>query len=147
MKHSFTKILVHLIWRTKNGQRIIFSEKAIKIRNIIIEHCNKNGIILEGINIQPEHIHALIEMQSDKTVKDIVKSIKGASSHYINEKDLFKVPFSWQRGYGAFSIGNSQVKVVKDYITNQSEHHKRRTFSDEWKILLDKYGISFDENH
>ena len=147
MQHSFTKILVHIVWRTKKGQRIIFSEKAIAIRNIIIEYCAENRIFLEGINVQPEHVHVLVEMQSDKTIKDIVKSIKGASSHYINERNLFKVPFSWQRGYGAFSIGRSQIKVLKNYIANQSEHHKRRSFNEEWKILLERYGISFDENH
>jgi len=141
MLHSFVKIWIHIVWSTKKRTRLILPEKAIIIRENILEYAKENEILLESINIQPEHVHALILLPSDKMVKDIVKSIKGESSHYINASKLFQQPFSWQRGYGAFSIGASQVETVKNYIRNQEKHHQKRSFRDEWNLLLEKYGL------
>jgi REP element-mobilizing transposase RayT len=141
MLHSYTKIWLHVIWSVKNRKRIISPEKAIVIRKHIIEYANKEGIKLESINIQPEHMHTSIELPSDMCVKDIVKKLKGESSHYINSTDLFKFKFNWQRGYGAFSFGASQLEVVKNYISNQANHHRKQNFNTEWNMLLEKYGL------
>jgi len=145
MIHSYLQVWLHIVWRTKNSERILFDQKAIQIRQHIIDYAKKSNIWLEAINIQPEHVHTLINLPSDKMIKDIVKTLKGESSHYINSNSLCPKAFSWARGYGAFSLGNSQLDVVKNYITNQAEHHKRRRFKEEWELILEKYRLQ-DQN-
>ncbi len=141
MLHSYTKIWIHLVWSTKNRVRVIKPEIAPEIHHHIIEYAKKNEIILEILNIQPEHLHCLIELPSDRMLKDIVKTLKGESAHYINENRILSMHFNWQRGYGAFSVSASQYNRVKRYIKNQTEHHHRQSFSEEWNLLLKKYGI------
>jgi len=75
-------------------------------------------------------------------LKDIVKSLKGESAHWINEDRILPLHFNWQRGYGAFSVSASQYDKVRNYIKNQTEHHRHQSFSEEWDLLLKKYGIT-----
>jgi len=145
MLHSYLQVWLHIVWRTKNSERILFDKKAIQIREHIIGYAKKSNIWIEAINIQPEHVHTLINFPSDRMIKDIVKTLKGESSHYINTNSLCPKAFAWARGYGAFSLGHSQLEVVKNYISSQSEHHKRRSFTEEWGLILEKYGLQ-DEN-
>ena len=145
MLHSYLQVWLHIVWRTKKSERIIFDEKALNIRQHIIEYSEKSNIKIESINIQPEHVHTLINFPSDKMIKDIVKTLKGESSHYINANNIIPGAFSWARGYGAFSVGHSQLEMVKNYISNQTDHHNRRSFTEEWNLILEKYGLQ-DEN-
>ncbi|MDD3050469.1 MAG: IS200/IS605 family transposase [Candidatus Cloacimonetes bacterium] len=145
MIHSYLQVWLHIVWRTHDSERLLYNEKAIQIRQHIIDYAQKSNIHIESINVQPEHIHTLINFPSDKMIKDVVKTLKGESSHYINANNLCPKAFSWARGYGAFSLGHSQLDTVKNYISNQSEHHKRRSFTEEWNIILKRYGLQ-DEN-
>jgi REP element-mobilizing transposase RayT len=135
------QIWVHLVWRTKDSERLFFNENAVEIRNHIIDYAKQEKISLEAIQIQPEHVHALINLPSNVLLKDVIKKLKGESSHFVNSENLLNKSFSWARGYGGFSLGASQLETVKKYIENQKEHHRVKSFNEEWSILLQKYGL------
>lgn len=98
------------------------------------------------MHIQPEHLHLLFQLPSDKTLSEISKNLKGESSHWINQQDFFRGKFRWQRGYGAYSVSESLVDMVKRYVENQEEHHKRKTFAEEYKEWAVKYGVWTDND-
>lgn len=95
------------------------------------------------INGMPDHIHLLVGMKPDCNLSDLVRDIKSNSSRWINERKKVMGKFEWQTGYGAFSVGNSQVTSVVNYILNQEEHHKKKTFREEYVDFLDSYKIEF----
>jgi len=144
MQHSYTKLYVHTIWGTKN--RVNYFTKEIRdiIKNHILNYAKENNIHILSINVQSDHLHLLLSLRSDQKIDDIVKRLKGESSHWINAENIIKPKFSWQRGYGAFSISSSHLEAVKNYIKNQDEHHKKVSFIDEYKKILTKYGYSID---
>lgn len=109
-----------------------------------MKYAKNNNIEILSINIQSNHLHLLISLRSDQKVDEIVKRLKGESSHWINSENIIKPKFSWQRGYGAFSISSSHLEAVKNYIKNQDEHHRKVSFIDEYKKILTKYGYSID---
>ncbi|MBL7074727.1 IS200/IS605 family transposase [candidate division KSB1 bacterium] len=146
MLHSYTKIWIHLIWTTKNRVRILKPEIRPLIHQHLLEYAQASGTPLERLNIQPEHIHSFFNLPSDKTLQGVVKALKGESAHWINENGFLGVHFNWQRGYGAFSISASQIEQVKRYIQNQDEHHKKRSFREEYDLLLRKYGFQIGGN-
>ncbi|MBU0701162.1 IS200/IS605 family transposase [bacterium] len=146
MLHSHVKIWVHIIWSTYNRERILHKDLRSKLFRHLLDSSKGLGIITEQINIQPEHVHCLIDLPSDKNLADIVKGLKGESSRWINEEGLVEGRFKWQRGYGAFSVSASQLEIVKRYIENQDEHHQRKPFHEEYDEWKGKYGIQDDGN-
>ena len=144
MKHSHTKIWIHLIWTTKNRERILFKEKGQILYKFLIDKSIEINVPYEKLNIQPEHIHGLIDLPANICLSDFMKSMKGASSKYLNDLQIFNGHFSWQRGYGAYSVSGSKVEIIKNYIKNQSEHHKRKTFTEEYEEWKREYGL-FDD--
>lgn len=141
MQHSFVKNWIHLIWTTKIRERNLHVDLRVALFNHLVEKAEELNILIEKINVQPEHIHLLFNLQSDKKLKDMVKQLKGESSRWINENGLVQDRFQWQRGYGAFSVSASQIETVKNYIHNQDEHHSRRTFTEEYDMFIKKYGF------
>ena len=144
MLHSHIRIWIHLIWGTKNHERILNNEIRQKLALHLIEKAKDEKIPFINLNIQPEHVHGLINLPSDVTLADFMQKIKGESAHWLNHeiigsgKDL---KFHWQRGYGAYSVSSSQIEVVKNYIINQDNHHKRTTFSEEYEKWKNEYGF------
>ncbi len=145
MLHSFTKIYIHLVWSTKDRERLLIDKVRFVVREHILKYSVEKGIHILGMNIQPDHVHVLISLSSDQQVDDTVKLIKGESSHWINSENLIPMKFSWQRGYGAFSISSSHVGAVKEYIANQDKHHRKKSYGEEFGTILRKYGYSVSE--
>ncbi len=141
MQHSFVKNWIHLIWTTKNRERNLHVDLRVALFNHLVEKAKELKILIEKINVQPEHIHLLFNLPADKKLKDMVKQLKGESSCWINENGLIQGRFQWQRGYGAFSVSASQIETVKNYIHNQDEHHSRRTITEEYDMFIKKYGF------
>lgn len=104
------------------------------------------GCKVRIINGMPDHIHILFLLHPQKSVSDIVKQTKGSSSHWINQNDLVNGKFAWQVGYGIFSVSETNVHKVQNYIKNQKEHHKKKTFKEEYTEFMKAYGFSIDEN-
>ncbi|MFP4548972.1 MAG: IS200/IS605 family transposase [Fidelibacterota bacterium] len=144
MLHSHTKIWIHIIWGTKYHERIMLNMNAKKIHTHLIEKSKEQEIPFEILRIQPEHIHSLINLPSNRMLSEFVKSIKGETSSWINKQNIFNQKFSWQRGFGAFSVSASQFDVVKNYIKNQEDHHRSKTFKEEYDEWRKKYGILYE---
>jgi len=143
MLHTHSRIWIHLIWATKYRERILHKDISKGLFEFLISKAKEVNIPFESLNIELEHIHGLIDLPTDKTVADFMKSIKGSSSHMLNQQ-FFKTNFAWQRGYGAYSVSASQLIVVKNYIANQQEHHNIKTFTEEYDAWVKEYGI-FDD--
>lgn len=128
---GYTKIWVHLVWTTKNRERILLREIRYKIFNHIHENAKTKGIYIEPINGFLEHVHCLISLGTGQTIDKILMLIKGGSSYWINKMKFFQKKFEWQDEYFAFSVSESLIDRVRFYIINQEDHHKNKTFSDE----------------
>jgi REP element-mobilizing transposase RayT len=110
----------------------------------IITHKNQKLMIINGM---PDHIHILIGLKPDCVLSDLVRDIKANSSKWINENKFVLGKFEWQTGFGAFSVSQSQVQTVINYILNQEEHHKKKTFREEYIEFLNAYQIDFKKEY
>jgi REP element-mobilizing transposase RayT len=144
MPHSYTKLWIHLVFGTKERIPLIQDDFEEKLHTHIRQHLeNDFGSRVRIIGGTADHIHILFLLNPNHTIKDIAKNIKGESSHWLNQQNLTKLKFSWQIGYGAFSVSESNVDVVEQYIGNQKEHHKKKTFRDEFKEFMSKHGLKY----
>lgn len=137
----FVKIWIHAVWATKNRGKLLNKE----IRHAVFEHIHQNAlkkeIFMDCMNGHMEHVHCLFRLKNDQTVSNVMQLIKGESSHWINQQKLLKTKFQWQDEYFAVSVSESQVNAVRKYILNQEEHHKKRTFNQEYEEFIQKYGF------
>jgi putative transposase len=145
MLHAYVKMFIHVVWATKEREKLLTKEAQTALQSHFVKYAGENDIQLDALSVQSDHVHILLNLMSDQRVGDIVKLLKGESSHWINERDLIAKKFSWQRGYGAFSISPSHYQIVKTYIMDQDEHHRKKAFVDEYRAILRKYSFSFIE--
>ncbi len=137
----FIKIWIHIIWATKNRQPYLTKEIRSKVFSHIRDNAKEKGIHLDFINGYKDHLHILLSMNQEQSIAKIVHLLKGESSHWINENKLTKYKFNWQEEYLAASISHSAVNRVREYIKNQDEHHRIKSFTEEYKLFMDKYGF------
>ena len=90
-----------------------------------------------------EHAHALIDLPTNLTIEQVIQLLKGSSSHWINQNRLVKGRFAWGRGYGAYSVSHSDVSMVANYIVHQEEHHRKRSFAEEYELFVKRYGLEW----
>jgi REP element-mobilizing transposase RayT len=90
-----------------------------------------------------DHTHALIDLPTNLTIEEVIKLIKGSSSHWINQNRLVKGRFAWGRGYGAFSVSHSDVSRVASYIARQEEHHRKMSYAEEFELFVKRYGLEW----
>ena len=100
-----------------------------------------NGIYIKALHVNPEHVHVLIDLPPTRSVDEVVKALKGSSSHWTNASGLVVGRFRWARGYGAFSVSASVLEDVIAYIEGQEEHHRVRTFAEEYEAFARRYGL------
>lgn len=142
MSHSFAKIWIHAIFGTKNFEPMIHNRFEDKLHKHIKEHLeNDFDCPVRIINGVENHVHILFLLSPNYSVKDILKNVKGESSHWVNQQDFTKLKFAWQTGYGAFSVSESIVDNVEEYIRNQKEHHRKKSFQEEYSEFMQKHGL------
>ena len=141
MPHSFNKIWIHAIWSTKDRHPFIHSNVEHKIYHFISEQFREQGCPVSIINGMPDHLHCLFLLNPQKSIAEVIKQIKGSSSHYINQNNLIVDKFSWQTGYAAYSVSESVVDKVHNYIHNQKQHHAKKTFQQEYDEFIKLYGL------
>ena len=146
MSDTFSNLSVHVVFSTKD--RIPFMTKDIRKQLFpylggIVRGLGGAIIAIGGM---PDHAHLVARLQTSVCVADFVGKVKANSSRWMNERST-DAKFGWQRGYGAFSISQSVVSSVAQYVRNQERHHRLRSFEDELKMLLSRHGIEFDERH
>ena len=95
--------------------------------------------------VNPDHVHALIDVPTGSSIEKIVQLLKGSSSHWVNCHELLTGKFAWARGYGAFSVSHSNVDLVARYIADQEEHHRVRTFAEELKEFIDRHELHWQD--
>jgi len=136
---GYIKIWVHLVWTTKSHKPLLTKEIRQNIFSHIRENAKKKNIYVDFINGYLEHIHCLISLGSGQNIDNILMLLKGESSHWINEQKLTKEKFEWQKEYFAVSVSESAVHRVRAYIKNQENHHKKKSFNDEYQEFIRKY--------
>ena len=144
MPQSLVKILVHMVWSTKDRVRMIPSEIELQLFGYIGGIIANNGGRLIIAGGDADHIHILVSV-GRVDIGVLIGDIKRESSKWMKKNGVEK--FYWQRGYGVFSIGASQVAAVSDYILNQKGHHSRQIFQDEFRGLCKKYNVEIDERY
>jgi REP element-mobilizing transposase RayT len=147
MSHAYIKVWIHVVFTTKNTEPMIFPSFEEKLYSHIREHI-ENDLLCSviAINGMSDHIHILVQLSQHIAIMDLLKNIKGESSHWINQQDLLRTKFAWQTGYGAFSVSESGVEEVKRYIENQKEHHRVKSFAEEYKKFISMCELKTDES-
>jgi REP-associated tyrosine transposase len=145
MPHSFNKIWVHSIWATKERQPLISNNAEKKIYDLLRQELIEMGCPVRIINGMSDHVHLLFLLNPQKSMAEVIKQVKGSSSHSINEQNLIPGKFLWQTGYAAYSVSESQLEKVFQYIRNQKSHHKKQTFLKEYEEFITLHHITENE--
>ncbi len=141
MSQSFTKLWIHVIWATKNRKDLIDFSIEKTLYDYIWQELTELGCPVRIINGMPDHVHVLFLQNPQKTITDIVKQIKGSSSHFMNRGEFILEKFAWQTGFGAFSVSESQLNAVYNYIKNQKQHHLKKNGQDEFDVFVKLHGF------
>jgi len=144
MAHSYTNLLYHLVFSTKGRRALLTPSVRTELFPYLAGAVRGEGgeaIIVGGT---ANHVHILARLRQDKAIANVLRDIKANSSKWIHKRFSDQRSFSWQQGYGAFSVSASQSNKVRRYIENQETHHRRTTFEDEFIALLKAHGITFD---
>ncbi len=124
---------------------MLFQSAGARLSAYLSQYASENCIYLKINHVNPDHVHALIDLPTHLCIEEMMHLLKGASSHWINENGLVPGKFAWGRGYGVFSVSHSGVSKVANYIAAQEEHHRKRSFSEELKLLVQRYGLTWRE--
>ncbi len=133
--------MIHFIWATKNRMQIITDVLKPLLLSHIKENSIKKEIFIDTLNCVEDHIHLLISLGTEQTISKIAMLIKGESSFWANKEKLIKQKFEWQDEYIALSVSESAIDKVRQYILNQEEHHKKKTFTQEYEEFLKIHGF------
>jgi putative transposase len=146
LAHNFSNMAyvrnwLHCVWGTKS--RIPFLQNGIK--KVVLDHIKENaklkGIYIDIINGHSQHLHCLISLHPDQALSDVIRLMKGESSFWINKNHITKHKFSWAVEYFAVSVSDSHVPRVRNYIRNQEDHHRKKTWKEEYDDYISKYGF------
>lgn len=147
MANTFTQIYIQFVFAVQNRVSLIRPEWKDELYKYITGIVQMNGHKLIAINGTANHVHIFVGYKPHQIIPELMQDIKGSSSKWINEKRFVKGKFNWQEGYGAFSYSHSQIDQVARYINNQEKHHKKKTFREEYILLLKKFDIQYDEKY
>ncbi|MEZ4907674.1 MAG: IS200/IS605 family transposase [Saprospiraceae bacterium] len=139
----YIKIYIHLVWSTKNRVPFLNTQE---LRNKVWNHIKENGkekeIYIDFIGGYSDHCHCLLSLGADQNISKVVNLLKGESSHWINKNNFIKDKFGWQDEYFAVSVSESIVDNVREYIKNQENHHKIKSWNEEYDELISKFGFT-----
>ncbi len=147
MSHTYSSNRVHVIFSTKEREKTLSAELQPRLWAYMTGIAHRQGfgaMIIGGVQ---DHVHALLVLPPALPLAKAVQYLKGSSSKWINETEAAGSHFSWQQGYGAFSVSTSQTGDVARYIGNQKKHHEKKSFEDEFLAFLKKYDVDYDPAH
>ena len=147
MANTYTQCYVHLVFAPKNRDALIKDAWKDELEKYITGIIQNNSHKLLAISAMENHIHILIGYNVNQLIPDLVELIKTSSNAWIKKNNLSKFKFEWQLGYGAFTHSKSQIDTVVKYILNQEEHHKKKSFREEYMEILAKNDISYNEEY
>jgi|SRR5690554_992059 len=144
---TFSQIYIQVVFAVKGRNSLIKSDWEEELYKYITGVIQNKGQKMLAINGMPDHIHFLIGMRPSCCLSDLVREVKKSTNSFIKEKKFTRLRFEWQEGYGAFSYSHSGLDNVIAYINNQKEHHKRKTFREEYRSFLKKFEIEHKEEY
>ena len=147
MPRSYTNLIYHIVFSTKDRKPLITNECEERLYEYIGGIIRGLGGILLLINGVDDHVHVLAKLRPDKSVSDVLRDLKSNASGWMHDVFPEAKDFSWQNGYGAFSVGPTEIERVKRYIANQKAHHGKKSFEDEFIELLNLHEIEFDRRY
>ena len=147
MANTFSQLYVHVVFAVKGRSNCIDAKWKEKLYRYINGLINNKGQHLMMINGVADHVHLLIGLKPECNLSELIRDIKSNSSKWVNENRLVPGRFEWQTGFGAFSVGQLQVQRIVNYIKNQEEHHREKTFRDEYVEFLNSEGIQFNPKY
>jgi len=147
MANTFTQIHIHAVFAVQNRISLINQSWQDRLYKYIIAIIQKHGHKVLSIGGMPDHIHILFGFRPTQALSELIQEVKRDSSEWINKEKLVRGRFSWQEGYGAFSYSKSHISKVANYIETQEKHHKKRSFLEEYKKILQDFDLEYDERY
>ena len=147
MPQSLSQVLLHIVFSTKNREPWISEPLQPRLHAYLAGACRAMKSEALRVGGTDNHVHIACTLPRTLTVSRLLEEIKKSSSQWVKNQDDGNRQFAWQGGYGAFSLGQSQLPALVRYIDNQREHHRIRSFDDELRELLEKYGVAYDERY
>lgn len=147
MPQSLSNVLLHLVFSTKHREPLLDESIDSEVHAYLATACKSCGCPAHRIGGTDDHVHIACTLSRTIAVSTLVQEIKQDSSKWIKTRGERYRSFAWQNGYGAFSIGQGQLEHLRRYIANQREHHRRESFQDEFRTLLDRYRVEYDERY
>jgi putative transposase len=143
--HSYSRCWIHLIWGTLNREKLLSKEAAVRVSRYLTEYAETKSFYVKINYVNADHVHILVDLPTGVSIENMVQLFKGASSHWINANNVIEGKFAWGRGYGAFSVSESNVGQVAAYVAGQQQHHRIRTFADELKEFIERHGLNWKD--
>ncbi len=145
MPHTYSRILLHVVFSTKNRRPSLNGEITARLFPYMGGITRESNAKMLAVNGTTDHVHLLVSLPTGLSIADLMRTVKTRSSKWIHETMPGARSFAWHPGYGAFSVSESNVEQVKQYIADQEEHHRKVSFMEEFVMLLRKHSIEFDE--
>jgi putative transposase len=147
MPQSLSKVLLHMVFSTKNREQTIPEHLRAKLHAYLAGVCRAKGAEAYRVGGTANHVHVACSLPRTLSMAKLVEEIKKPSSIWMKQHEGGNPNFSWQAGYGIFSLGQSQLPALLQYIDNQEEHHRNKGFKEELLEFLEKYGVDYDERY
>jgi len=147
MANTYSQIYLHFVFAVQNRQSLIKKEWKNELYKYIIAIISNQGHKIYAINGIADHVHILVSMSPTDSPSKLMYEVKRSSSLWINDQKLVPGKFSWQEGFGAFSYGKSQLPDVIRYLEQQEDHHRKKSFSEEYIDFLKRFEIDYDEKY
>lgn len=147
MANTYTQLYIQIVFAVKGRESLVSREHREELQKYITGIIQQQNCKLLAIYCIPDHTHVLVGLKPDTALSDLVRDIKANSSKFIKEKHWVRGKFEWQEDFGAFSYAHSQLQDVIQYILNQEEHHKKRTFREECLAFLEKFEVDYNEKY
>jgi REP element-mobilizing transposase RayT len=147
MAQTLVALLVHVVFATKNRRNLIAPDIEPDLYSYIGGIVRSRGSRLIAAGGADNHVHLLLSLSKNDALPAVMQEIKQSTSKWIKTRDGVSRNFHWQAGYGAFSIGASQIPAIRTYFASQRLHHEKQTFEDELLTLLEKYGVDYDPKY
>ncbi|MFO7975721.1 MAG: IS200/IS605 family transposase [Candidatus Hydrogenedentota bacterium] len=145
MPQSLSFVIIHVIFSTKDRRGFLNREFRSRMHGYLASIARNHKCECLRVGGKADHVHLAIRLSRTITIAHLVEQLKTSSSIWAKEQSPNQHGFAWQRGYGCFSVGPRDLEDLVAYIDNQEEHHKKRTFQDEFRMFLDKYGVEYNE--
>ncbi|MGI8437922.1 MAG: IS200/IS605 family transposase [Chthoniobacterales bacterium] len=147
MPQSLSHVVVHLIFSTKDREPFLDAEVRPRLHAYLATICRDLGGEAFRVGGPADHVHLLVTLPRTVSQADLIEQVKTTSSKWIKSLGSRYEQFYWQRGYGAFSVSASELPSALQYVENQAEHHRTRTFQEEYREILRKHDVQFDERY